>query len=191
MLRCAIHGRLKIGGYTNTLIPWPVSVAKPTQRIICGDLLEALKTESRAAIVFHFGLSRGFGSELRRRLHIPRFNAGSYRLFLRNIDLARTPEALEKQSRVREGKPSGMSAQNRRKLHAAQMKAKPTSWRRRMSERLRASIASRGVPRKWTEAEIELLWTMSDRDIAKKLGRTLSAVRGMKFKVGRNRAKLR
>lgn len=190
VLRCAIHGRLKVGGYTNTVIPWPVASGHPSQRIICGDLLKALRTESREAIVFHFGLSRAFVSELRRRLGIPRYNAGSHRLFRRNIDLARTPEALEKQSRYREGRPSGMSPQDRRKLQVLQSRAKPTSWRRRMSERLRATIAKKGVPRKWTAAEIALLWTMPDREIAEKLGRSFSAVKGMKFKVGRDRAKL-
>ncbi len=187
VLRCVIRGRLKVGGYTNTLIPWPVAWGHPAQRIICGDLLEALRTESRAAVAYHFGLSKATVSELRTRLDIPRFNAGSYHLFRRNIDLARTPEALEKQSRAREGRPSGMSPKDRRRLRAIQRKPKPIPWRRRMSDRLREAFETRGAAPRWTPEELALLWTIPDREVARRVGRSLSAVKGMKFKVRKQR----
>src|SRR6185295_9778239 len=54
-LKCELRGELQVGGYTNALIPWPVAVGHAKQRIVCGDLLRALKTESLVAVCFHFG----------------------------------------------------------------------------------------------------------------------------------------
>jgi hypothetical protein len=61
--------------------------------ILCGDLVTALKTESRLAVCFHFGIFPQMVSEYRRRLGIERLTAGSMRLFWRNVKLAASDEA--------------------------------------------------------------------------------------------------
>jgi hypothetical protein len=53
-LKCELRGELPVGGFTNALIPWPVAVGHAKQRIVCGDLVRALKTEVACSGVLSF-----------------------------------------------------------------------------------------------------------------------------------------
>jgi hypothetical protein len=180
-LKCELRGDLQVGGYTNALIPWPVAAVHGKPRIICGDLLRALKTESVAAVCFHFGICHSMVSEYRQRLGIERFTAGSMRLFRRTIDLARTPEARAKLSRHHEGRGDTMTPEAREKLRAIQRRPKPEKWKQKMGERWRRRFAVSGRPARWTEDELRLIGTRPDRELAKLLNRSLSSVKGKKF----------
>lgn len=57
ILRCELRGELEVAGYSSGLIPWPIAKGRTKQFILCGDLVKALRTESRAAVSFHFGMS--------------------------------------------------------------------------------------------------------------------------------------
>jgi hypothetical protein len=50
-----------------------------------------------------------------------------------------------------------------------------------MSERLRRHFDLFGPFRKWTPEELALIGTMPDREVARRINRSLSAVRGKKF----------
>ncbi len=182
-IKCELRGELQVGGYSNALIPWPIAVGKAKQLVICGDFLRALKTESREAVAFHFGLSRALISQLRSKLGIERYTAGSYRLFRRNIDLARTDEARAKISRAREGRGDSMTPEARERLTELQKRPKAQAWRERMAKFWKKRVATIGMPEKWTPEEIELIGTISDRDLARILNRTLSSVKGKKFQL--------
>lgn len=182
-LKCELRGELQVGGYSNALIPWPIAVGKAKQLIICGDFIRALKTESREAVVFHFGFSRALISELRRKLGIERYTAGSYRLFRRNIDLARTDEARAKISRALEGQEDHMTPEAREQLREIQKRPKTQAWRERMARFWKKRVATIGMPAKWTPEELELIGTIPDRDLARMLNRTLSSVKGKKFQL--------
>jgi hypothetical protein len=182
-LECKLRGKLQVNGYTNALIPWPVAVGHRKQLIVCGDLVRALKTESRLAVVFHFGISPQMVSEYRRRLDIERFTAGSQRLFRRTVDLARTPEARAKLSRRAEGHADTMTPKQREQLRQIQSRPKSKAWKQRMSERWTRRIALLGRPQLWTEAELKVIGTKSDREVAKMLNRSLSAVKAKKFQL--------
>jgi hypothetical protein len=179
-LVCELRGKVKVGGYSDSPVPWP-RIWRRRSLVICGDLLRALKTESVYAVSYHWGLSRAIVSYYRQRLGIARLNPGSHRLFRKVIDAARTPEALAKQSAAREGKPSRMSRRDRERLRQIQRRPKPLSIRRRMSERLRRHFDLLGPYRKWTRSELAMIGTMPDREVARRIERTLSAVRGKKF----------
>jgi hypothetical protein len=50
-----------------------------------------------------------------------------------------------------------------------------------MAERLRRHFDLFGPFRKWTPEELALIGTMPDREVARRINRSLSAVRGKKF----------
>jgi hypothetical protein len=180
-LKCAVRGKTRVCGYSNGLIPWPVSWRHPKQLIVCGDLLEALRRESVRAIVFHFGISHATASKLRTLLGIERYNAGSMRLFWRNVNLARTDEARKKMSRAREGKPSRESARDRERLRRIQRRPKPEVWKRKMSALWQKRFRLVGRPKRWTKQELAMIGTRPDREVARMLGRSVAAVRAKKF----------
>ena len=182
-LKCELRGELEVGGYNDALIPWPVALQHSRQLIVCGDLVRALKTESRLAVAFHFGISRQMVSEYRRRLGVERYTPGSMRLFWRNVNLARTPEAREKMSQQREGRADLMPPDAREKLHEIQKRPKSEDWKRRMSERQQRRNLLAGRPAKWTDEELKLIGTRPDREVAKLLNRSFSAVKGKKFEL--------
>ena len=182
-LKCELRGELQVGGYTNALIPWPVATGHRKQLIVCVDLVRALKTESVLAVAFHFGISRTLVSEYRSRLGIERFTAGSQRLFWRSVNLARTDEARAKLSRHHEGRSDLMTSEAREKLRQIQKRPKSEAWKQKMSERWTRRYAVSGKPLEWTEAELKLIGTRPDREVARLLGRTLSALKAKKFQL--------
>jgi hypothetical protein len=180
-LVCQLRGSVKIGGYSDAPIPWP-RIWRRRSLIICGDLLRALRTESVYAVSYHWGLSRAIVSYYRQQLSIPRHNPGSYRLFREFvIEAARTPEARAKLSAAREGKPSTESSRDRERLRRIQRRPKSKELRRRMSERLRRRFDLVGPYPRWTPEELATIGTMPDREVARRIGRSLSAVRAKKF----------
>lgn len=182
-LKCELRGELQVGGYTNALIPWPVAVGHASQRIVCGDLVRALKTESRLAVSFHFGISRALVSEYRQRLGIERYTAGSMRLFWRNIELARASEARAKLSQHHEGREDIMTPAAREKLREIQRRPKSEEWKQKAGERWKRRYALSGRPAPWTEEELKIIGTRPDREVARLLNRSLSAVKGKKFQL--------
>lgn len=182
-LKCDWGGELEVGGYTNALIPWPTALHHPRQLILCGDLVRSLKTESRLAVAFHFGISPQMVSEYRRRLGIERYTPGSLRLFWRNVNLARTDEARAKMSQQREGRADLMPPEARERLRTIQERPKSEDWKQRMAERQQRRNLFAGVPEKWTDDELKLVGTRPDREIARLLNRSLAAVKAKKFEL--------
>jgi hypothetical protein len=182
-LQCVLRGEQEVAGYTQALIPWPLAAGHARQFIICGDLVKALQTESRPAVAFHFGLSRGMVSEFRRRLGIERLTAGSHRLIWRNVNLARTPEAQRKRSQKIEGRGDTMTPEARERLRRIQQRPKSEEWKRRMSERQSRRPAMLGPRQPWSGEELALLGTRPDHEIAQLLNRSLSAVKAKKFQL--------
>jgi len=180
-LVCQLRGTVKVGGYSDAPIPWP-RIWRRRSLVICGDLLRALRTESVYAVSYHWGLSRAIVSYYRQQLSIPRHNPGTYRLFREIvIEAARTPEACAKICAAKEGKPSTESVRDRERLRRIQRRPKSKSWRRKMSERLRRRFGLLGPFRPWTPKELAMVGTRPDREVARRINRSLSSVRAKKF----------
>ena len=180
-LVCQLRGTVKVGGYSDAPIPWP-KIWRRRSLVICGDLLRALRTESVYAVSYHWGLSRASVSYYRQQLSIPRLNPGTHRLIREFvIPASRTDEARAKLSAAKEGKPSTESARDRQRLRRIQRRPKPEELRRRMSERLRRRFDLVGPYPRWTPEELAMIGTMRDREVARRLNRSLSAVRAKKF----------
>jgi len=182
-LQCALHGLLQTGGYTNALIPWPVAVKHPRQMILCGDLVKALKTESRLAVCFHVGISPQMVSEYRRKLGIERLTPGSTRLFWRNVKLAGSDEGRAKMSQQREGRKDLMTPEDRARLRQIQRRPKTAAWKASAAERWQRRYAMLGKPEVWTKEELELVGTRPDRKVARLLNRSVLAVKAKKFQL--------
>ncbi len=180
-LVCQLRGTVKIGGYSDAPIPWP-RIWRRRSLVIRGDLLRALKTESVYAVTYHWGLSHATVSYYRQQFGVQRINPGTDRLVREYvIPASRTPEARAKQSAAREGKPSTVSKRDRERLRRIQRLPKPMELRRRMSERLRRHFDLFGPYRKWTPKEVAMIGTMPDREVARRIDRSLSSVHGKKF----------
>jgi hypothetical protein len=182
-LKCDVRGRLQVGGYTNALIPWPVAVNHPRQMILCADLVKALKTESRLAVCFHFGISPQIVSEYKRRLGIERFTPGSTRLFWRNVKLAGSEEARTKMSRQREGRKDLMTPADRERLRQIQKRPKSLAWKAKAAEKWQRRYALLGKPEVWTEEELALIGTRPDREVARLVNRSVLAIKAKKFQL--------
>jgi hypothetical protein len=179
VLRCVLRGWLKVDGYSSGLIPWPRG--KQGAFIVCGDLVKALRTESLAAVEYHWGVSHDTVSMWRKRLGIERFTPGTWRLFWNVVNAARTPEARAKMSRQREGRKDPMTKADRERLRAIQRRPKPEAWKRMMSEKMKRRCAVLGPFEKWLPEEAAMFGIVPDREIARITGRSLSAVKGKKF----------
>jgi hypothetical protein len=72
--------------------------------IVCGDLVKAIRRESRPAVAHHFGVSVSTVRARRRALNVPAYNEGTRARF-RTIAAERTDDRLER-ARVNSKKPA-------------------------------------------------------------------------------------
>lgn len=75
-------GWIKTGGYTNAPIPWP-RILKTGRHapILCGRLIDAVKSESEIAVAHHWGVGLTTVWSWRKTLGIGRINEGTSRLY--------------------------------------------------------------------------------------------------------------
>lgn len=172
-LTCVLRGKVKVGGYSDAEIPWPV-VWKTKSLILCGDLMEAVRRESAWGVMHHWGVCRKVVQKWRRALGVEKYPVGSRLLQRRNAMENMTPTRV------------------RRMVEAARkhLKGRPKSanWRLRMSALTKARIRKRGAIdpnlKLWTKREERLLGTRSDEEIAAKLGRSTYAVMSRRLQLG-------
>jgi hypothetical protein len=80
-LKCAIRGPVRVDCLSASPIPWPCcrvgqAGGRPAP-IVTGDLVEAVRVEAVQSVAHHWGVSRWTVSRWRRKLGVPRFNAGT------------------------------------------------------------------------------------------------------------------
>src|SRR5665213_108615 len=68
-LFCEGRGSLKVGSWSDGLIPWPRRY-RTGSIILCGDLVRAVKLESVEAVCFHWGVCRNVVQNWRQALHV-------------------------------------------------------------------------------------------------------------------------
>ena len=167
---------------------------------MCGDLVRAIRTESEMAVAHHWGVRNQTVWKWRRALNVPRMTNGSLRLVIEYATEKFTPEALTK------GKEAMHSPEVRAKLSAARKgrpqhpntiaacrelgrRPKSEEWKRGMSERSKKmweNPEAHGLPsrRKWTEEELALIGTDSDKAVAKALGLPVNVVQYKRESLG-------
>lgn len=134
-------GRVEVGGWTDAPISWPRR--KKTGRhspILCGDLLRAVRTESVAAICYHWGVGATTAWAWRKALGVDTTD-GSQRIARRGVpddaaargrEHAATPEARARMAASKRGKPA--PPQTRAALLAAASAPKPPGWGKRANK---------------------------------------------------------
>ena len=77
-LVCERRGKVKVGGYSDGPIPWPIKFgAGPSSIILCGDLVRAVKLESASTVARHWGVSTATVKQWRKVLEVEFYNAGT------------------------------------------------------------------------------------------------------------------
>ena len=78
-LTCEIRGKVRVGEWSDSLVPWP-TVAGKRSLVICGGLLRAIELESVPAISRHWGVTAKTVQKWRRALGVACFSIGSKRV---------------------------------------------------------------------------------------------------------------
>jgi len=207
---CELHGDIILCGLTDAPIPWPTG--KKRQKgsraraiVLCGALVEAVRRESAQAVAHWWGITAQTVTRWRKALGVGPVTEGTHRprhdyalepagaaARAKALDTAGDPVRCAKIAAARRGK--------RRPAHvgaavAEAHRGKPASAEacRKMSEAQRRSGARPPkAGRPWTEREDELVRTLAAKEVAKRTGRTLSAVwsrrRELQLPDGRTRA---
>jgi hypothetical protein len=172
-LFCEWRGTVKVGGYSDGPIPWPIKWQTRNSLILCGDLVKAVRQESKLAVAFHWGASLKKVQDWRQILGVEPYTPGSQWLMRTNARENATPRRMREMSD--RARPAGRQP-------------KSPEWKRVMSRIVRSRIARRGAihPDRplWTPDEDKLLGTDSDSRIAKRLGRSPGAVRSRRCALG-------
>src|SRR5258708_7826899 len=149
-LFCEMRGTVKVGGYKDGPIPWPVKWGTRSL-ILCGALVEAVKQESEVALGHHWGVGIKVVQNWRRALGVEMYNPGT--------------QMLQHRAAMENATPARM-----RRITALARKAgrrpKAKAWRRKMTELVRRRIATRGPihPGRplWRPEEDRMLGSASD-----------------------------
>jgi len=193
-LFCEIRGTVVVGYYSDGLITWPCAKRSGTPSLIlCGDLVKAVRCESKPAIAHHFGVSVSTVRKWRRALNVPPYNEGTRARFRQisnertddRLDRARrnsrTPGALAKLSAKLKGRiipPHVIEA-----VRKAAKRPRSSAWKAKMVAYWRNRGHPVGHPERrfWTEQEIKLLSSGPAAEVARRIGRSLGAVYSMRY----------
>ena len=194
-LPCEYRGReVTVEGMTDAPIPWPwTNRNRNASPILCGDLIRAVRTESAISVAYHWGVSTATVWKWRRALDVPPMTNGSRRLRIEYAAETLTPEVRAKAREAmhsEEVRAKLSSLRKGRRQHPNTIAAfrkqaqrpKSEEWKRGQSERSRKmweNPEAYGLPprRHWTDEEIALLGTDTDRAIAKALGLPINVSR--------------
>src|SRR5438874_13020941 len=83
VLVCKRFGPSEVAWLSDAPIPWPVCRGwrgKP-RLILCGDLVRAVRRESKTAVAYWWGACASVVGKWRRALGVPQSNEGSERLY--------------------------------------------------------------------------------------------------------------
>ena len=126
----------------------------------------------------HWGVCTAVVSKWRNALEVEPITVGTRRLKSYVQTEALTPQLRAHLSRTKTGKPRKLTRRGEARLLAALRRPKSAQWFKAMAPHF---AARRGKPvdpndRAWTPKEEKLIGTMPDRAVAKRLGRSVSAV---------------
>ncbi len=190
---CAVHGPRPVVGVSGGPLPWPL--VRPIQGgrpvpALTGDLLDAVRRESKQAIAHWWSVSGKTVWRWRCVLEVPEHNEGTLRLRrdyaaqTLQTKLAKARAAAATRDPKRRARASALWKGRRRppaviaKMRAALLGRQITpEWRRRISDQKRRAAAHyRSTGRPWTAAEDALVRRLAIPQAARRLGRSPRAV---------------
>lgn len=152
LVECSLRGPVVVRGWTQGRISWPWYRVTRSALILCGDLEQAVHTESAQAIIHWWGVSSPTVSAWRKFLGVRGLTPGDLRL-----KRAWIPEILGEEQR----------ALGRLAAHNPQTAARIVATRRERGG---------GNTKPWAAHEDALLGTIPDAQAARQLGRASSPV---------------
>jgi hypothetical protein len=194
---CAVRGEVKIVGLTEAPIPWPIGKrVRGHSLVVFKDLAKALRRESEQAICHWWGVCPTTVWKWRRLLGIGPITEGTSRLyreytkepwaveaFAKAHAKARDPERCRKIAEAKRGNPRPPHVLEA--MHLAWRGSHHTEEsRRRMSEAHRRRGTLVPGTRAWTPEEDELLKTLPAEEVARRTGRTLTAIYARRRRLG-------
>lgn len=196
-LFCEIRGTVTVGGYSDGPIPWPrLKKGGAHCLILCADLVRAVRRESLVAVAHYWGVNPTTVWKWRVALAVERWNEGSTQLGWAWA-IERTDDRLER-ARINSKQPAALARASGslkgRVQHpatiagvkAAAKRPRSKAWKEAIAQtwRLRGHRPHNPNHRPWTAAEVGLLGTAPDREIAQCLGRTLASVQMQRYAKG-------
>jgi hypothetical protein len=188
-LLCEYRDReVTVGGITDGRIPWPYARGPGRQGpILCGSLILAVRSESEIAVAYHWGVCTTTVKKWRRALEVPAVTNGTRSLFIgygfeRLVtpeNKAKSKEAMGSEEVRAKIRASCIGRKLPPKTAAALLEAakrpKSEEWKRGQSARSRTmwdNPEEHGLPAQhpWSDEDIALLGTKSDKEVGKVLG---------------------
>jgi hypothetical protein len=199
---CERFGDCVLVGLHDAPIPWPVGKRKGKgQRgrflVLTGALVEAVQRESEPAVAHWWGVSEATVCLWRKALGVPATNEGTRRLrhdyaLEPGITAARQKAQAKARDPQRRAKIATAKRGKRRPRHVVEAVAAAHRGKAASDEtraKIREAQRRRGTRppkagRPWTDAEDELLRTLPPAEVARRTGRTLTAVYGRRAVLG-------
>lgn len=184
----AVRGDVEIVKLSDACIPWPIGKRGRSGKslVVYGDLERAIQTESSSAVCYWWGVCATTAWKWRRALGVPKMTPGSVRLFRERMvprldDMRALVDYADQQrnAKIAESRRGVPRPQHVREALRRASIGRPMSdqQRRQIGERnLRLGIRPPKAGRPWTAQEDELLRTLSAAEVARRTGRTLTAV---------------
>jgi hypothetical protein len=194
---CEVRGEVVITGMTDAPIPWPLGKRGRGRHslVVYKGLAKAVRRESNQAVSHWWGVDPQTVSKWRRQLGVGIATEGTSRLHRETIEehgeamralgvqKARDPARRRKIAAAKRGKPRPPHVLEA--MHGAWRGSHHTEeTRRRMSEtRRKRGILVPGTI-VWTVEEDELLKTLPAEEVARRTGRTLTAIYTRRQRLG-------
>jgi hypothetical protein len=188
-LLCEYRDReVTVRGVTGGRIQWPCARGPgPQGPIVCGSLIQAVRTESEIAVAYHWGVSTTTVKKWRRALEVAAVNNGTMSLYVaygyerlatpenkaKTKEAAARPEVREKHRTSHVGRPA--HPKTAAALLEAASRPKTEAWKRGLSARSRkmwenAEEFGLRAQHAWSDEDIALLGTKSDKSVGEILG---------------------
>jgi hypothetical protein len=196
IVRCAVLGEVRVVGYSDSPIPWPVTRrGKWRVPVVFRGLEQAVRRESAQAIAHWWGMGVGSVRQWRRALGVEASTEGTTRL---RRDYFHEPWAVrarvkahaKNQDPRRRAKLSASLRGRRKPRHvieavAAARRGVPLddATRRKMSESHRARGTLVPGIRVWTDHEDELVRALPIAEVVRQTGRTVEAVISRRYRL--------
>lgn len=151
LLRCTLRGEVRVAGISDAPIPWPqCRVGGVNGRggilslVICGDLEDALRTESNQAVAYWWGIWPHTVSQWRKRLGVGPVTEGTRRLkqdvFAETMDNGGREQLLASLSTPERGEKIAAAQRGRKRPSATVEKMRCASTGRQDSDASRQKM---------------------------------------------------
>jgi hypothetical protein len=191
----ARKGEVTIVGLSDAPIPWPIGLKYASRSpILYGALVRAVRRESNQAVARAWGVSGQTVTAWRKALNVPVTTDGTSalrsghfrqiwptRMRANSLAKVRDPDRRAKIAASKRGKPRPPHVLEAL-LKANLGKSASAKTRRHMSETHKRRWAN--DPRRWTADEDAMILKLTATEVAKRTGRTVTAVRNRRKRLG-------